>query len=467
MRLQNLHSINRDLVLPYKGKLFYSNINYKELFVVLLTWLFTGVILGLFSIPLLISLGLYLQNKERHLHLFIIFFFTLILSDSRLSGLRFAQDLKTFLAPLLLLPFFISSSSKIELDLNKTFHRPFIVYIIFAIFCIIFSPVPFTAFQKTISYLLIFLLVPVLSYSLFKLYDIDFLKTIVYLGTAVLIMGYIMYLINPTWVMYAGGGRSSGALGNPNGLGMFCFLFFMLYFSIKHYFPEITSKRWNVFIYVLIITSLIWSGSRGQTVAILVFLVTMLFSKRNKTMGVLVSALIGIIFVTIDIDIVAIAHTLGFENYLRVDTLEAGGGRVVAREFAWDQIYKNIWVGRGFSYTEWIYHQHFWELSMRGHEGNAHNAFLTVWLDTGLIGLILFVIGWGALFMKAAKKSYLALPVAFSVIASNMVESWLAASLNPFTIQLLIILTLLIFIIKDKDKIQLKPLVLTQKLQKF
>ncbi|HEY4651527.1 MAG TPA: O-antigen ligase family protein, partial [Pontibacter sp.] len=206
----------------------------------------------------------------------------------------------------------------------------------------------------------------------------------------------------------------------------------------------------NLIIYLLIFSSLIWSGSRGQTVAVVVFLVTVFLSKRHKTAGLLVSALIGIMLITVDIDIVAIAHALGFENYLRVDTLEAGGGRVVAREFAWEQIQKNFWIGRGFSYTEWIYGQHFWELSMRGHEGNAHNAFLTVWLDTGLIGLTLFIVGWGTLFLKAAKNSYLAFPIAFAVIASNMVESWLAASLNPFTIQVLMILTLLIYIVKDE-----------------
>ncbi|WP_161887654.1 O-antigen ligase family protein [Pontibacter russatus] len=256
--------------------------------------------------------------------------------------------------------------------------------------------------------------------------------------------------------MYNEGGRSSGALGNPNGLGMFCFLFFLLYFTIRHYFPKLFSKKENIIILGLIFSSLLWSGSRGQTLAVLIFFVTQFLSKRGKTIGLLLSAVIGIMLVSIEIDIVAIAHTLGFEEYLRVETLDAGGGRVVAREFAWEQIQKNFWIGRGFSYTEWIYRQHFWELSMLGHEGNAHNAFLTVWLDTGLIGLILFIIAWGILFLRASRNSFLAFPIAFALIASNMVESWLVASLNPFTIQVLMILTLLIYIVKDQPRSYLK-----------
>ncbi|WP_242928043.1 O-antigen ligase family protein [Pontibacter vulgaris] len=418
----------------------------------LIFWLFTGIVLGPLSIPLLAIIALYLQNQGRHLFTFITFFFTLILSDSRIYALSFSQDLKTVLLLALFIPFVFPGRSFIQLDFSKSIHKAFLPFTTFALLCLIFSPVTFTAFQKTFSYLLLFVIVPILCYSLYQSYKEIFLKAIIYLGAAVLIAGYIMFLINPAWVMYAGGGRSSGALGNPNGLGMFCFLFFMLYFTIKHYFPEVTSMRWNILIYVLIFSSLLWSGSRGQTIAVLIFISSKIFSRRNKTVGLLLSAAIGIMLVTIDIDMVAIAHTLGFEEYLRIETLDKAGGRVIAREFAWKQIQKNFWIGKGFGYTEWIYLQNFYELSMKGHEGNAHNAFLTVWLDTGLIGLILFCIGWLIVFLKAAKNSFLAFPILFAVVASNMVESWLAASLNPFTIQLLMVLTLLVFIVKDQDK---------------
>lgn len=73
----------------------------------------------------------------------------------------------------------------------------------------------------------------------------------------------------------------------------------------------------------------------------------------------------------------------------------------------------------------------------------AHNSYLTFWLDTGLVGLISFMIGLMFTFIKAAQKSTLAIPILYSILFSNYYESWLTASLNPFTIQLLFILTII------------------------
>jgi hypothetical protein len=72
-----------------------------------------------------------------------------------------------------------------------------------------------------------------------------------------------------------------------------------------------------------------------------------------------------------------------------------------------------------------------------------------LWLDTGLVGLGLFLIGLIAFFLKLASKSALAFPVLYSVLFSNFYESWLCASLNPFTIQLLFILTVIFINIKQ------------------
>jgi O-antigen ligase len=78
-----------------------------------------------------------------------------------------------------------------------------------------------------------------------------------------------------------------------------------------------------------------------------------------------------------------------------------------------------------------------------GHQGNIHNSWLTIWLDTGLIGLILFCVGWLVNFVRAARFTPLVWAVFFGILLSASVESWMVASLNPFTIQLVIILTLL------------------------
>lgn len=81
---------------------------------------------------------------------------------------------------------------------------------------------------------------------------------------------------------------------------------------------------------------------------------------------------------------------------------------------------------------------------MLGHQGAAHNSYLTFWLDTGLIGLILYLLGLFFTFVKASFSNKYAFPVLYAVLFSNNYESWLTASLNPFTIQLLFILTVIL-----------------------
>ncbi len=408
-----------------------------------------GILLRFAALPLIALHVLYLINRGSLIISFIGFIFILILSDSRHNAVDFAKDLKTVIVLLFLLFLLKGSAGGIKIKTYFNWYIFFLPFIIWALFCLIFSPVVLTAFSKTISYLLLIIITPTLFYALWEEYGEKFLRTLMMSGVAVLVAGFVMYIINPNLVMYNLGERSSGALGNPNALGIFSFLFFVFFFLVTHYFPSLFTKRARIIIYILIIASLLWSGSRGQTLALLVFIGVLLLSRRNRILGVLLTIGVAVFVTYIDIDIVALGRFFGFEHYLRVESLETGGGRVVAREFAWEHIQKNYWIGKGFSYTEYIYHKNFLELSMKGHEGNAHNAFLTVWLDTGFIGLVLFIIGWLALSLKAIAASPLALPFVMSVFLSNMVESWLIGSLNPYTIQLLMMLTFLIAVPKQ------------------
>lgn len=231
---------------------------------------------------------------------------------------------------------------------------------------------------------------------------------------------------------------------------MFSFVFLLSFYTIKHHFQSLFKRNETILIFALAGFCLLWSGSRGQSLAFIIFLISQFFFKKNVYLGVILSIFLIVVIYMIDVDIASLAKSFGIDDFVRSDTIEEGGGRVVAHNFAWAQIQNNFWIGRGFSYTEWIFHEHELELLQLGHVGNSHNAFLTVWLESGLIGLFLFILGWGILFYNAGKKSKLVLPIAFAVISSNMVESWLIGSLNPFTIQLIILLSILIFFKKKK-----------------
>jgi O-antigen ligase len=139
----------------------------------------------------------------------------------------------------------------------------------------------------------------------------------------------------------------------------------------------------------------------------------------------------------------AMIEYLGFAEYFRLDTIEEGSGRFIAWNFAWIQIQNVFFAGGGFGHTEYIFKQFYNELSRLGHQGNAHHSFLTIWLDTGLIGIVLFALGLFRSVYKSIGASPYALPIIFSILFSAFFESWLAASLNPFTSLFLISLTLM------------------------
>jgi len=139
-----------------------------------------------------------------------------------------------------------------------------------------------------------------------------------------------------------------------------------------------------------------------------------------------------------------IVKSLGLDDYFRIKTLETGSGRNIAWTFAWEKIQENFFFGKGFAYDELLYSSHYEELSIKGHQGNAHNSFLTIWINTGVFGLFFFIRAILATFFVAAKNSRYAFPILFAVAFSANFESWLAASLNPFTFLFLMMMTILI-----------------------
>jgi O-antigen ligase len=81
-------------------------------------------------------------------------------------------------------------------------------------------------------------------------------------------------------------------------------------------------------------------------------------------------------------------------------------------------------------------------LERMGHQGGVHNAYLSFWFDVGIIGLLLFFRSFILIFIKASKLVPMSIGVMFAVLFSVSYESWLVSSLNPFTIILVIILTI-------------------------
>ena len=183
------------------------------------------------------------------------------------------------------------------------------------------------------------------------------------------------------------------------------------------------------------------------------------FHKISPLLGFFILIIGLLIYQIVSNNLLFIVTQLGLSSFLRIETLENLSGRGIAWEFAWQQIQENFFIGNGFSYTEYIFTLNQDYLSALGHQGHAHNAYLTIWLDLGLVGLIFFLVALFFTFFNASIYNRLALPVLYVILFSNYFESWITASLNPFTIQLLFFLTFA-FIQKESNNLSSESVVI-------
>ncbi len=404
----------------------------------LVVWLVVGIYGGPIAYAFIPATAYLLIQKERFTDLFLGFFFILILSDSRNYSLLFAVQTK-YVFVVLLGVFAILRTQRFY-PLNQLY-KNFIPFFVVAIICLLFSDTIITSSQKTLSYLLVYFIVPNFFLLMLKHEEVHALRGWIFFGTLLLALGILLKYITPELVTLEG--RFSGVLGNPNGLGIFTLLFFLTTYLINSLLPDIFTKQEKTITYTIIITSMLLCGSRGALVAVFLFFIIKYLYNKSIILVIIVFILISISYEYINLNIPNIIMTLGLEEYFRLDTLEDGSGRIIAWNFAWENIQENFFLGKGISYTELLFKRNYSALSILGHQGNAHNSYLTFWLDTGLIGLITYLGGFFLSFYRGSKNSNLSIAIMFAVMFSINIESWLTASLNPFTIQLLIILTLL------------------------
>jgi len=403
---------------------------------ILIVWLLVGIYSAPLSYGLIPLTVIIFKRRDYYAEILIGFFFILMISDSRVKSLAFSVDVKNIY--ILLLAAFVLFDRK-NFTPFQNFHQKYIPFFLVALFCIIYSPYAGTSFSKVLSYFLIILVVPNFVHKAYSVKGVQFFRELIFFGSAMLLIGLVLKYISHDVVYLAD--RFRGTLGNPNGLGIFLLMFFLLFSVISEYFKNLFTANEKRVIYFLIFYSLILSASRSALTAIVIFVIFRYLYKASPFIGFIIFIIFLFGYQLITSNIVPIVIALGLEDYFRVDTLKEGSGRIIAWTFAWEQIQYNFFLGRGFGYTEWIFGQYYEILSRKGHQGHAHNTFLTFWLDTGLIGLVLYLQAFLLQFIQAAKQSRSAIPAMYAVLFSVFFESWLTASLNPYTIQLVIILT--------------------------
>jgi O-antigen ligase len=192
--------------------------------------------------------------------------------------------------------------------------------------------------------------------------------------------------------------------------------------------------------------------SRNTMSSILLFLFFAHFYRMSSLTGFMILIVSAMVYQVINNNLVDILHSLGLSSFLRADTLENGAGRMIAWKFGWKVIQGHFFVGQGFSYDEWVFYANRHWLMLLGHQGAVHNSYLALWINTGIIGLILYMSGFFYTYYKISLRSYFALPMMFAVMFSIMFEAWLMGSLNPFNAVYILVIHILLH-----EDVQLEP----------
>ncbi len=412
-----------------------------QFLVICIIWLIAGILVPQSSLALIPAALLLFRYKAHYSEIVVTIFLVNYFSDNRNHEFAFASQVKGYVVMLAGLLYYINKKQFPE---RSKIIAPFIPFFIVAFLLFSRNPDPALSFQKTLSYFILLAAIPNYFIRQIHVERENFLKKIIWLGFILFAIGLLFIFIMPEEWTYAVDNRFNGLLGNPNGVGtMGMLLFLLIQVSLYHY-PDMLSRNEKIMILGLILFSIVLSGSRNSIFSIFIYLLFSYFFRVSPWIGFAIVMVAAVLFQIVNENLPAIFNAIGLGKYLRVEHMNNGSGRLVAWTYAWEQIRSSYFLfGRGFAFEEYLFlARQDWFIA-HGHLGMVHNSFLALWLNTGIVGLLCFIYGLLSNFIKAAKINPLTYPCLFAIIFSNMFESWLQASLNPFTIIALLILTLL------------------------
>lgn len=413
---------------------------YYKVILMMITWAVFPVYAGKVGSMVVVSISiLLLMFSNAKLELLLGFFFILILSDNLNEVYNFAKSYKNVYIVLLAI---IVLANYSENRPKNSILVKFIPFFLVATIALMFSGDISIGIQKTISYILLLIITPSLLLQIYKEEGSIIFKDIIFFLLLVIIASFIVGFFNHDFA-YIKGQRLRGFFGNPNGLGIFLFLVFMFYLLSVDFYPSVFNKSERMFIITVILMALFFTGSRSALFSILIIVIFHRLQNNSPFLGLIVFSLIVVSYEAITSNMVVIVKSLGVEDYFRVNTLEEGSGRYIAWGVAWHKIQDFFYIGGGFGNDEFIMRKNYRVLSFLGHQGGVHNSYLTFWFDAGIIGLVLYFRAFILLFIEGAKRRSYAIPCLYSVLFSITYESWLAGSLNPFTIILFLSISLL------------------------
>lgn len=403
-------------------------------------WLVSGIYLGPLAYLIIPGSFFLLKGREMYPEVLMGFLLVLILSDMSpyILNMLWVKKVKHAVMVAVALVFIL------DRDKFAPHSNIFSIFLPFVVYCfipIIHSPDPVTAIQKGISYSLLLLIVPNYVVYSFRSIGWSFFRNLIFFIVSILLVGFLLRYVNPALVTMDG--RFRAFFGNPNGLGIFAYLMVVLFTLLNFINKELFVFREKVLVYIALFGVLLLCGSRTSLVSTVIFLVFIRTFRISPYFGFFTFIFFLVAMEVVSSNLAAIVIALGLEDYMRIETLEDGSGRYIAWNFAWGKIQEYLLMGGGFGTDEWVMRRNYEYLQKLGHHGGVHNSYLTMWFNVGIIGVLIYFRSFILIFIRASKRVPVAFPIMFSVLFSVIYESWLNGSLNPFTITLLISLTII------------------------
>lgn len=331
------------------------------------------------------------KTFQRVLFFFMVFVYVLLDSRYNLPG----NTILRWVLPILML--LESCLNRQRLDIPELFF--YVGTVALFLFSCFFSLETTYSLSRLIS----FVLITLTCYNYFLS-----LKDREEMFVAIKLMGIIFLIyeiLNFIFIGSSMGGRSRGITGNPNSLGVWSNIAFL--FAI-YFFLNVKTKRSKCFMVILMVISVltaIASGSRTYTIAILlnIFFATQLLLTRKTRVWFWLIAILSIL--------------IGFSAFKGILMNIQGINRLLTegrdRGDIWDAGLKLVrekpLLGWGYGISQQLNTQEYLGY-IDGYTSYGmafHNSFLTVLIETGLVGLFFIVMLIGSITIKGAKVAVL------------------------------------------------------------
>lgn len=414
-------------------KLYISFLENINIFLSLIIILVGGVFGGYITASILIVLTFILKKNNITEFLLVITLITFLLADNFKGPLSFFQNLR-FIVVLVNLIYLLKHNL-----LKNNYGNYMLPFAILAlIISIFYSPVGIQSYLRAIA----FWLIPLIIFRLISIsYKNNARRTselLVLIFTLYLGLNLVLYFFPVIDVFLKD--RFKGLAGNPNGLGLVMMFIYGLFELIQRRNETSLTGLLFLILKITCLVLIILTGSRNALISALIFIIfyRFLFNKR-----LLFISLISLSFFYYIISLSSFQQLIisfGLSDLLRLNSFTNASGRTEVWVVAWEEIKNSLWFGKGLLYDDYYmkeYVTNYFGLTFPRQWAGVWNSYLSLLLDVGLVGTLVYLIFWIRIFKRS---KFLKISVAFTLMCflSGITESWMAASMNPFTPMMLL-----------------------------